>query len=167
MQIHQYPTIPQPTANDDVLAIERGTTTYKVSLGELGAVVKSEAAEGTDRTLVVTGDKHRWNRKTNRDGSDLTSPTSWLNSLGVKWTKVTGTTSTGGTIGLGLAKNRYMVFGVWSSVSSGSSHICTPLVAAGGTNWLALVETIGHAAVADTAVTLYVGYIDFGAGNIS
>ena len=99
-------------------------------------------------------------------GYDVNHPEVLLSAIGVRWTKVTGTTSAGGTIGLGLAKNRYMVFGVWSSVSSGSSHICTPLVAAGGTNWLALVETVSHAAVVNTAVTLYVGYIDFGAGNI-
>lgn len=166
MIIDSLPALSSPVSTDE-MPIERGTATYKVTLNELGAVVKSEASEGTDRTLVVTGDKYRWNRKTNRDGSDLTSPTSWLNSLGIKWTKVTGTTSTAGTIGLGLAKNRYMVFGVWSSVSSGSSHVVTPLVAAGGANWLALVETITHSAVANTAVTLYVGYIDFGAGNIS
>lgn len=166
MIIDSLPALSSPVSTDE-MPIERGTATYKVTLNELGAVVKSEASEGTDRTLVVTGDKYRWNRKVNRDGSDLTNPTSWLNSLGIKWTKVTGTTSAGGTIGLGLAKNRYMVFGVWSSVSSGNSHIVTPLITAGGTNWSALVETVTHSAVANTAVTLYVGYIDFGAGNIS
>lgn len=166
MIIDSLPALSSPVSTDE-MPIERGTATYKVTLNELGAVVKSEASEGTDRTLVVTGDKYRWNRKVNRDGSDLTSPTSWLNSLGIKWTKVTGTTSAAGIIGIGLAKNRYMVFGVWSSVSSGNSHIVTPLVTAGGTNWSALVETVTHAAVANTAVTLYVGYIDFGAGNIS
>lgn len=97
----------------------------------------------------------------------ISAPLSLLSAIGVQWEKVTGTTSAGGTVGLGLAKNRYMVVGVWSSVDSGNSHICTPLVSAGGTNWLALVETVAHAAVANTAVTLYVGYIDFGAGNIS
>ena len=166
MIIDSLPALSSPVSTDE-MPIERGTATYKVTLNELGAVVKSEASEGTDRTLVVTGDKYRWNRKTNRDGSDLTSPTSWLNSLGVKWTKVTGTTGSTGVIGLGLVKNRYMVFGAWSSVSSGSSHVVTPLVTAGGTNWSALVETTAHAAVANTSVTLYVGYIDFGAGNIS
>lgn len=100
-------------------------------------------------------------------GYDVNHPEALLSTMGVKWTTVTGTTSSGGVVGLGLAKNRYMVTSVWSLVSSGSSHICTPLVSAGGTNWLALVETVTHSAVANTAVTLYVGYIDFGAGNIS
>ena len=103
MIIDDLPVLSPPVSTDE-MPIERGTATYKVTLNELGAVVKSEASEGTDRTLVVTGDKYRWNRKVNRDGSDLTSPTSWLNSLGIKWTKVTGTTSAGGTVGLGLAK---------------------------------------------------------------
>ena len=99
-------------------------------------------------------------------GYDVNHPEALLSAIGVRWKKVTGTTSAGGTVGLDLAKNRYMVVGVWSSVGSGSSHICTPMVAANGTNWLALVETVTHSAVANTAVTLYVGYIDFGAGNI-
>lgn len=100
-------------------------------------------------------------------GFDVNHPEALLSAIGVRWKKVTGTTSSGGVVGLGLAKNRYMVTSVWSLVSSGSSHICTPLVTSGGTNWSALVETISHTAVANTAVTLYVGYIDFGAGNIS
>lgn len=99
-------------------------------------------------------------------GFDVNHPEALLSAIGVKWTKVTGTTSSGGVVGLGLAKNRYMVIGAWSLVNSGSSHICTPFVSAGGTNWSALVETVTHSAVANTAVTLYVGYIDFGAGNI-
>lgn len=165
MIIDSLPALSSPVSTDE-MPIERGTATYKVTLNELGAVVKSEASEGTDRTLVVTGDKYRWNRKVNRDGSDLTSPTSWLNSLGIKWTKVTGATSAGGTIGLGLAKNRYMVAGIWAD-TTGTSYIVTPFVSQGGTIWSALVETVGHAAVASTSVTLYVGYIDFGAGNIS
>lgn len=97
----------------------------------------------------------------------VSHPEALLPAMGVKWTTVTGTTSSGGVMGLGLAKNRYMVIGAWSLVNSGSSHIVTPLVTAGGTNWSALVETIGHSVVASTNVTLYVGYIDFGSGNIS
>ena len=100
-------------------------------------------------------------------GYDVNHPEALLSAIGVRWTTVTGTTGSTGVIGLGLAKNRYMVLGVWSSVDSGSSHICTPFVSAGGTNWSALVETVTHSAVANTAVTLYVGYIDFGTGNIS
>lgn len=100
-------------------------------------------------------------------GYGVNHPEALLSAIGVRWKKVTGTTSSGGVVGLGLAKNRYMVTSVWSLVSSGSSHICTPLVTSGGTNWSALVETVTHSAVANTAVTLYVGYIDFGAGNIS
>lgn len=96
----------------------------------------------------------------------LSSPVAMLEAVGVRWIKVTGETSATGTIGLGLAKNRYMVTGIWAD-TTGTSYIVTPFVSQGGTNWSALVETVGHAAVTSTSVTLYVGFIDFGAGNIS
>lgn len=138
-----------------------------------GGVYNLRETDGSYRTMLGARGANGWGYiaatidSSGNQGYVISHPQAMLTALNIRWTKVTGTTSSGGTIGLGLARNQYMVVSAWSSVSSGNSHIVTPLVTAGGTNWTALVETISHTAVASTSVTLYVGYIDFGAGNIS
>ena len=95
------------------------------------------------------------------------TPTALLDALGVKWTPVTGPTSAYGGIGLGLDATRYMVVGAYAATASGTNYIVSPFVGGGGTAWNAKVENFDRTAVASTSVTLYVAYIDFGAGNIS
>ena len=95
------------------------------------------------------------------------APTALLDALGVKWKKVTGTTSQYGGIGLGLDAGQYMVVGAYAATASGTNYLVNTFVPGGGTSWNAKVEDYNHNAVASTSVTLYVAYIDFGAGNIS
>jgi len=95
------------------------------------------------------------------------APTALLDALGVKWKKVTGTTSQYGGIGLSLDASQYMVIGAYAATASGTNYIVNTFVSGGGTAWTAKVEDYNHTAVASTSVTLYVAYIDFGAGNIS
>lgn len=138
-----------------------------------GGVYNQREPDGSYRTLLGARGSNGWGYiaatidSSGNQGYIVSHPQAMLSALNIRWTKVTGTTGSTGVVGLGLARNRYMVFSVWSSVSSGASQIATPMVTANGTNWSALIETISHTAVANTAVTLYVGYIDFGAGNIS
>ena len=55
MQIHQYPTIPQAPANDDVLAIEVNGVTYKVSKQALGQAIASNITPAAIGALPTSG----------------------------------------------------------------------------------------------------------------
>ena len=162
-----YTTAPSSTDYNAMDTVRDSSSVYR------GGVYSARYTDGRYATLIAT----RSNSAFASFGPALaqngaisyivSAPTALLDALGVKWKKVTGTTSQYGGIGLGLDASQYMVVGAYAATASGTNYFVTPFVAGGGTNWNAKVEDYNHTAVTSTPVTLYVAYIDFGAGNIS
>lgn len=138
-----------------------------------GGIYVRRDANGSYRTLLGArgGSPVGWcyiAPRVNGDGTygyDVSHPAQMLSALGVRWQKVTGTTSAAGVLGVSLSNDRYMVIGAWCEPST-TARLATPFVLSGSAYWSVLIESLSHSPVADTDVTVYVAYIDFGVGAI-
>jgi len=154
-------TMPEPGEAADEYPYIGGVGRQAMALAEQGR--RLEAAEAAIGALEALGDPVALEH----GGTGADTAPGALDNLGIKYTTVTGTTNANGNIALGLDSRRYSVISVKSTATN---YVALPYANTGGAYlWQAHVRDnyVAHSVVANTAVTLLVTYIDFGAGALA